>query len=188
MKRGGELQRRTWLKGKSGCCGKKRYATEEAALIVLERIRMLGHQGKVPQRAYQCKSGGWWHLTSQRSSVTADIPRATRDLVADRDEHCCFCCGVPLLGKVSSLQHRASRGMGGSSDPLIHSPANLIMLAGSGITGCHGRVEQRGEADNIAGYWLRNGQVPADTPVLHWRLGPVLLGHDGSVTEVGRAA
>ena len=52
----------------------------------------------------------------------------------------------------------------------------------------HARVEARHTADNVAGYWLKTGQIPEDTPVLHWRLGPVLLGHDGSVEPVERAA
>ena len=33
-----------------------------------------------------------------------------------------------------------------------------------------------------AGYWLRNGQDPARTPVWHWELGWVLLHHDGTMT------
>lgn len=194
MKRGGRLQRRTPLRNgpfsrlKSGrCCGKKAFATEDAAQAALFRIQMISSGEKVPQRAYQCRDG-WWHLTSQRRVVSTDVPQATRDLVLERDDYSCFCCGKPLLGEQYSLQHRDARGMGGSSDPLIHSPANLILLAGSALTECHGRVERRGEADNVAGYWLKTGQDPAKTLVLHWRYGPVLLGHDGSITPVGRAA
>lgn len=114
--------------------------------------------------------------------------RTTRELVLERDDYSCFCCGLPLLGEPFSLQHRVARGMGGSSDPLINSPANLILLWGSAVTNCHARVENRYAADRIAGYWLRSDQVPAETPVLHWRYGPVLLGHDGSITPIGGAA
>ncbi|MCW2870256.1 hypothetical protein [Actinacidiphila oryziradicis] len=115
--------------------------------------------------------------------------RTTRQLVLERDCYECFCCGAQVYSQPYSLQHRDARGMGGSSDPLINSPANLITLLGTATSDhCHHRVEQRGVADNVAGYWLKSGQVPADTPVLHWRLGPVLLGHDGGITQVGRAA
>jgi hypothetical protein len=114
--------------------------------------------------------------------------RATRGLVLERDDYSCFCCGRPVIGKDHSLQHRDARGMGGSSDPTVNSPANLITLLGSATTECHGRVERFLRDDNVKGYWLKSGQKPEETPVLHWRLGPVLLGHDGSVTEVGRAA
>ncbi|MBG6089959.1 HNH endonuclease [Actinomadura viridis] len=182
------LRRRTRLVQPGRCCDKKAYATEAAALAALNRIAMLSDADKRPQRAYKC-GYGWWHLTSLRGpSPSTDIPRRIRTLVMERDGCVCFCCGAPLTGQPHSLQHRRARGMGGSTDPLIHSPANLLLLGGSGITGCHGRVEQRASADNLAGYWLRFGQDPATTPVLHWKLGLVLLDHDGAVTPVGRAA
>lgn len=114
--------------------------------------------------------------------------RATRDLVAKRDDFRCFCCGVPLLGEPASVQHRDARGMGGTTNPLINSPANLILLAGTGTSGCHGRVERRSGDDNRLGYWLRNGQKPERTPVFHWWLGWVLLGHDGAMDPLRGAA
>lgn len=114
--------------------------------------------------------------------------RATRQLVLERDDWRCFCCGTPILGRPYSLQHRDPRGMGGSKNPLKNSPANLITLLGSATTDCHGRVEGRHVADNVAGYWLKTGQDPAVTPVLHWRYGPVLLDDAGGVTLLGRAA
>lgn len=114
--------------------------------------------------------------------------KSTRELVLERDDYRCFCCGAPIFGREYSLQHRDARGMGGSKDPLKNSPANLIVLLGSATTECHGRVEEFRAADNVAGYWLKTGQAPVDTLVVHWRLGPVLLGHDGTVIPVGRAA
>ena len=114
--------------------------------------------------------------------------RTTRALVLERDDWCCFCCGTPIIGRLYSLQHRDSRGMGGSKNPLKNSPANLITLLGSATTDCHGRVEGRHVADNVAGYWLKTGQDPAATPVLHWRYGAVLLDDAGGVTILGEAA
>jgi hypothetical protein len=110
--------------------------------------------------------------------------RTTRGLVLERDDWRCFCCGAVVLGQPHNLQHRDARGMGGTSDPAANSPANLITLAGTPITGCHGRVEKRGAADNDRGYWLKNGQAPEDTRVWLWRLGWVLLGDDGEVTPL----
>jgi hypothetical protein len=37
---------------------------------------------------------------------------------------------------------------------------NLILLCGTGTTGCHGEVHKRGEADWERGYWLRTWQDP----------------------------
>lgn len=111
--------------------------------------------------------------------------RATRELVYERDDWCCFCCGVPLLNQPRSLQHRDDRGMGGTRRPEVNSPANLILLAGSGVTACHGRVERRCPVDNDRGYWLKHGQDPATTPVWHWRHGWVLLDHTGGMALAG---
>jgi hypothetical protein len=114
--------------------------------------------------------------------------RATRALVADRDDWTCFSCGTPTLDRPSNLQHRDNRGAGGSRDPLKNSPANLITACGSPLTGCHGRFERYLPDDNRLGYWLRSSQDPAKTPVWHWEWGWVLLGHDGAVTQVGVGA
>lgn len=163
MKRGGRLARRTRLVARKG----------------LERRTQLRQVS--PKRAQSAGKAPGPRATGP--------DRTTRELVLERDDYRCFCCGTPISGRQFSLQHRDARGMGGSKDPLKNSPANLIVLLGSATSPhCHRRVEQRHDADNIAGYWLKTGQVPADTPVLHWELGPVLLGHDGSVTPVRSAA
>jgi hypothetical protein len=114
--------------------------------------------------------------------------RATRLLCAERDDWRCFSCGTATLDRPSNLQHRDARGMGGTSDPLSNSPANLITLCGTPLTLCHGRVEKRLAGDNLAGYWLKNGQDPATTKVWHWRFGWVLLDHDGGLTPIERDA
>lgn len=44
-----------------------------------------------------------------------------------------------------SVHHRRPRGMGGSKDPLTNSPLNLLLLCGSGTTGCHGYFESNRE-------------------------------------------
>ena len=53
----------------------------------------------------------------------------------------CARCGKDITYVQSSIQHRKARSMGGTNDPSINSPANLIVLCGSGTTGCHGHVE-----------------------------------------------
>lgn len=80
--------------------------------------------------------------------------------------------------------------MGGRTDPAANNPSNLILLCGSATTpgACHTFAESRSEEARIAGLWVPSWQNPADVPVLHAAYGPVLLGDDGGVTPVGRAA
>lgn len=163
------------------CCKKRRYATKEAAERVIARIAETSDRGRIPQRAYQC-AAGWWHLTGKAPRKTAEIPKKTRTLIYQRDGMRCFRCGRTLANGGYSIQHRRARGMGGTSDASVHSPANLILLCGSGTTECHGQVEGREADDNVNGYWLRAGQSPESTPVRHAWLGSVLLGEDGSIT------
>lgn len=68
--------------------------------------------------------------------------------------------------------------MGGTSDPNIHDPANLVVLCGSGTTGCHGWVESHRERAIEQG-WLvprRDPRQPGDVPVFAegqwWLIGP----------------
>lgn len=91
-----------------------------------------------------------------------------RQLVMERDAFQCVKCGNPVSGEPGvgfSLQHRIPRGMGGSRDPRLNLPSNLILLDGSGTTGCHGEVESNRAAAREGGYLLWRSQNPADEPV-----------------------
>lgn len=164
MKRSPMPDRRTWMRRKTRLRSTKPLVRQQPLREVSER---------------RAQAAG----KPARSRDTGP-DRNTRHLVAERDDWRCFCCGTPVLDRPSNLQHRDARGMGGTSDPLTNSPANLITLLGTPTTLCHGRVEKRLAGDNAAGYWLKNGQVPAETPVWHWRFGWVLLDHDGGMTLV----
>jgi hypothetical protein len=109
--------------------------------------------------------------------------RTTRELVLERDDYTCACCGHSILYGQYSLQHRNARGMGGTSDPAINSPANLVTLCGSATTpgSCHLLCEQRDGSLQALGFWLKTGQDPATTPVAHASYGWVLLLPDGGV-------
>jgi len=86
---------------------------------------------------------------------------ATRELVLARDGWRCVCCGRSVIGQQYSLQHRKRRSHGGTN-----SPVNLITVLGSGITGCHWRIDSRADpADELNGYTVRSGQDPALVPV-----------------------
>lgn len=44
--------------------------------------------------------------------------------------------------------------MGGSRNEMLHKPANLILLCGSGVSGCHGWVESYRDKAKDEGYLL----------------------------------
>lgn len=101
-------------------------------------------------------------------------------VVRERDDwRCVRCAAVGLL----STQHRIARGMGGSSDPRINQPSNLITLCGSGTTGDHGWVEAHPDLAKAVGLACPRWADPTGWGV--WtRRGWLFLDNDGAVTEV----
>lgn len=92
------------------------------------------------------------------------MPPEAAELVKARAGGRCERCGA-RDSPYWSLHHRKPRGMGGSKDPRIHSPANLLYLCGSGTTGCHGWVEShRAEARDLGLLLYRNDE-PVHIPV-----------------------
>lgn len=116
---------------------------------------------------------------------------AVRHLVIERDQRACACCGRPIGSGPWSMQHRLARGAGGTSNPLINAPSNLIVLCGSATSpGCHRDAESRGAESHDAGFWLHHGQDPATVPVRHALHGWVRLDTAGGwspVSERGAA-
>lgn len=114
----------------------------------------------------------------------------TRELVAERAGYCCEICGLSLHNGTTwtepySVHHRRPRGAGGSRDAATNSPANLLLLCGSGITGCHGRVERDRSTAYVFGWLVRQGHDPETVPVWVWRRGeqPVQLTIAGQYVE-----
>lgn len=105
------------------------------------------------------------------------IPKALRELVYDRDEGLCQRCGLYCLNSEHSIQHRLPRGMGGDRLGLTNTPANLVLMCGSGTTGCHGWAEF---GNRTAGYqkgWLvHRWERPATKPILRFDRTWFLLG------------
>ncbi|MFJ5532450.1 HNH endonuclease [Streptomyces sp. NPDC093261] len=89
-----------------------------------------------------------------------------RELVWQRAEGRCERCFLPITGGDHSIHHRRPRGMGGSSDPATNSPANLLLLCGSGVTGCHGWVETHRELAYQTGLLVHRWQDPRDVPLI----------------------
>ena len=71
----------------------------------------------------------------------------------------CERCGNPLTGENLSRHHRQRRRDGG--DRLT----NLLLLCGSGSTGCHGWVHAHPEEAREQGWIVPSWANPATTPV-----------------------
>jgi hypothetical protein len=84
--------------------------------------------------------------------------------VLDRDGFRCVRDGKPAQGQRGwdwSVQHRLPRSGGGGN-----GLDNLIILCGSGTTGCHGHVESHRTEAYDNGWLVRRGFDPATKPVL----------------------
>ena len=75
----------------------------------------------------------------------AETWRFILHLLACRSGHRCEVGGEPLdAGNQGSIHHRQPRGMGGTSDPDVHSLERLLLVCGGrlgGVLGHHGQVE-----------------------------------------------
>ena len=107
----------------------------------------------------------------------------TRAGDGDPDNARCEATGVWLGRYGGEIQHRRARGMGGTSDPVTNSIVNAVLLSKE----AHRLAESRDEGMNAEGFWLRNGEDPALTPILlHSQNGSgmtVYLGEDGLYHE-----
>jgi hypothetical protein len=100
--------------------------------------------------------------------------RTVRAEVIRRDGGMCVVTGRQVVDPETlvpfvqySLQHRRARGAGGSKDPVTNSPANLVLVEGTGTTGAHGRIESQREWARRLGYAVPQWQDPATVPVFH---------------------
>lgn len=109
----------------------------------------------------------------------------TRRAVIDRDRGICQWCGDTVQVDYYSLQHRRARGMGGSKDPVSSSPANGVVMCGTGTTGCHGYVEAHPAEAIERGFRVPQGRNPALVPLVDWRGASWWLTPDGRREPVG---
>jgi hypothetical protein len=126
------------------------------------------------------------------------VPIAVAQLVVARDGWACVSCGLDISGIERgwdwSIQHRIPRGMGGSRDPRLNLPSNLVVLCGSGTTGCHGGAESYREGARARGLLLHRIEDPTKVPVevctqrptaaAPFETWPFLLDNDGGRTVV----
>ncbi|WP_303168555.1 hypothetical protein [Bifidobacterium dentium] len=99
-----------------------------------------------------------------------------------RQGHHCQRCGRnihdPSLWPGRSGHHRQLRR---TADPQVrHSPENIIVLCGSGTTGCHGWIHAHVAEARRNGWIVPVGSEPASTPVRDWTGRWQLLLPDGT--------
>jgi hypothetical protein len=85
----------------------------------------------------------------------------TRAGRGDPDAAHCEATGVWLGRYGGEVQHRDARGIGGTFRPEANSIVNAALLS----LEAHRLAESRDREMNARGFWLRNGEDPALTPV-----------------------
>ena len=103
------------------------------------------------------------------------IPKKVREALKERAGDCCEICNAPA----NNAHHRKNRSQGGQ-DVL----SNLLLLCGSGTTGCHGWVTNHPRTSMERGWSVPSWRDPAETPVTVYCTRLVLLSDDGSVVGV----
>jgi 5-methylcytosine-specific restriction protein A len=99
--------------------------------------------------------------------------RAARQVLIDRSGGMCEICG---MAPPADAHHRRPRSAGGTRRADANLPSNGLMLCRD----CHSLVESRREFALDRGWLVRQGQSPADVPLVYqgnW----ALLGDDGFV-------
>lgn len=103
----------------------------------------------------------------KRRNTPPPVPAGLARMVLERAGWCCDRCGVSIVGREFSRQHRRARGAGGRREG-AHTPANVIVLCGSATSqGCHEWAEHshRTEAYEL-GFAIRGeARKPEDVPV-----------------------
>lgn len=69
--------------------------------------------------------------------------------------------------------------MGGTKDPAANYTSNLLLLCGTGSTGCHGHIESHRTEAYDHGWLVRHGHRPSQVPVRLWSGRDVYLDDDG---------
>ncbi len=88
------------------------------------------------------------------------IPPKVREALRERAGGCCEICGLPA----NNAHHRRNQSQGG-----LDVLSNLMLLCGSGTTGCHGTVTMNPNWAEAHGYTIKGTQVsPSLVPVQFW--------------------
>jgi hypothetical protein len=101
-------------------------------------------------------------------------------MVDDRDGRRCVRCGRSLYAVGGSRHHRKLRSQCTRVEK--HQVQNLILLCGSGTTGCHGFVHMHPTIAYENGWCVKSFQDQLEVPVRTWH-GLVYLTADGKYSS-----
>lgn len=121
---------------------------------------------------------------TQTSTRRSGVPADARVLLWVRARGRCEVCEIDLTQAIPmSAHHRLPRQAGGDRRPDVHSITNLLLVCGTGTTGCHGDIERNRSWAYERGYLVHRGLAPDEVPVrMHGRTW--LLLPDGDLREV----
>lgn len=139
-------------------------------------------RGKAPQRRTPLRTSR--EKRTGRRNTGPD--RSVRELVWDRDQGRCVRCGEGVYGRKYAVHHRRNRGSGGSSDPAINRPSNLVLVC-DGPGSCHEWIGDSPAEAYEAGWMvsLNSKESTAEVPMIHAVLSAsVLLTDEGTVLPV----
>lgn len=119
-----------------------------------------------PDKGLPCLRGLPRGCENPMAKPKLKVEDKVRFLVLARADYKCEKCGGGATGYGFSVHHRAPRQMGGSRDANLHLPANLIVLCGSGVDGCHGWIESNRDKARADGYLLFKIQNAEEIPFI----------------------
>jgi hypothetical protein len=118
-------------------------------------------------------------MTTRKRSRRTGFSVETCGIIDARAHGRCERCGI--VTTLAQRHHRKPRGMGGTRDPAINSPANGLRVC----LKCHNFLErmERGAA-YVYGWLVYRMDNPATVPIKMWDGRWYVLNDDGSKREV----
>lgn len=90
---------------------------------------------------------------------------AAEDAAKHRDGPVCLRCGTTLHGRSASKHHRKLKGRG-TPKRLWDLVENIVILCGSGTTGCHGWAHHHRREAEATGWIVPSWADPAEVPLI----------------------
>lgn len=92
----------------------------------------------------------------------------------DRDGANCLRCGMDLWGQQASKHHRKKRRF-----PDADRVENIVILCGTGTTGCHGWCHSHDREARATGWVVSSWDKPAERPLITLDQRMIMLTEDG---------